>query len=364
MLKFERAYSIPVSLMYAQQARFLYQAGKHSNADGDSSPRSKQEVGTLDLNNRDFHLMFLESYGTTVFDNKIYFQRVENGLHHLAKVAQKHSWHVSTGVYEAPTFGGASWLSHATIMTGQWVASNAHYRRLLTTDADTLTGWFRNSGYRVVALLPGLKQQWPEGKFYNYERIWDAQSLSYPGPPFGWWEIPDQYSLAYFHTREDQFDGPAPLFTFFATISSHMPFHPVPPIEANWANLLSVQPYATHQAINTSNGVYGDDLQFSYTDAIVYNFYLVADLLRLTSDQHPLIIVLGDHQPPAVISGADAPWTIPVHVFSQDPQILERFKSVGFVDGLIPKNNLGRLASLHNLLLIQCTTEQQPDCDG
>ena len=101
------------------------------------------------------------------------------------------------------------------------------------------------------------------------------------------------------------------------------------------------------------NGVlYGQDLQTSYSQAIIYDIQLVSDLLRITSHQNPLVIALGDHQPPAMIAGANAPWTVPVHVFSQDQTTLDRFNSAGFVPGLIPNNKtLGRLDELHQLIL-------------
>ena len=61
-----------------------------------------------------------------------------------------------------------------------------------------------------------------------------------------------------------------------------------------------------------------------------------------------------------MIAGANAPWTVPVHVFSQDQTTLERFNSVGFVRGLIPNNKtLGRLDELHQLILHTANAKKQ-----
>jgi len=347
--------------MYVRQAVFFYQAGNIDWVKETSTLKLADDVGYVELDERDLYLMFLESYGTTVFQNPTYFAQIKPGLKQLSQVTEKYGWHTATGIYQAPTFGGASWLSHATLMTGHWISTNTHYHKLLTTNSKTLAGWFQNSGYRATALLPGLKRQWPEGKFYGYDRVWNAKSLSYPGPPFGWWEIPDQYSLAYFYHNEGAIDLRDPLFSFFATITSHMPFHPLPPIEHDWPRLLSSEPYSQIETVIKGNGVlYGQDLQTSYSQAIIYDLQLVSDLLRLTSHQNPLVIALGDHQPPAMIAGVNAPWTVPVHIFSQDQTTLDRFHSAGFISGLIPNNRtLGRLDELHQLILNTANAKKQ-----
>ena len=132
-----------------------------------------------------------------------------------------------------------------------------------------------------------------------------------------------------------------------------MPFDPLPPIEKNWLTLLSSKPYPDIGDIShPTGGLYGKALNSAYNKSIIYDLHLVGDLLRLTAHQDPLIIVLGDHQPPAIIAGADAPWTVPVHVFSQKQQILEKLGPIGFVEGLIPDDvTLGRLDELHQLIL-------------
>ena len=100
----------------------------------------------------------------------------------------------------------------------------------------------------------GLDLWRPEGAFYNYSKIWDAVSLKYRGPAFGWWEIPDQYSFAQFYRAEASKRNRQPLFTFFATISSHMPFAPTPPYQTDWRRLLSFTPYEEKTLSNALQG--------------------------------------------------------------------------------------------------------------
>ena len=55
-----------------------------------------------------------------------------------------------------------------------------------------------SDGYRVLALMPGLKQAWPEGEYFRFDTIYGEAALDYRGPAFGWWRIPDQFALARF----------------------------------------------------------------------------------------------------------------------------------------------------------------------
>jgi hypothetical protein len=47
-----------------------------------------------------------------------------------------------------------------------------------------------------------------------------------------------------------------------------------------------------------------------------------------------LLIVMGDHQPPAV-TPAGANFDVPVHVFARDPALLAEFLDHGFTPGLV-----------------------------
>ena len=238
-------------------------------------------------------------------------------------------------------------------MTGAWIAEQDKYQLLLTTDRRSLVQHFQDAGYRAVALMPGLKMAWPEGAFYNYDKIWNATALKYRGPTFGWWRIPDQYSLACFYNAEGANNDRQPLFVFFTTITSHMPFIPTPPYQIDWSRLLSSTPYdedMLSSALDVS--LDWDDLRTAYTRAIEYDLHLLGDLLRITAHQEPIIIALGDHQPPALVAGAGASWLVPVHIFAREEAILQPFIDFGFRRGLRPKGPaLGRLDQLHGLIL-------------
>ena len=47
-----------------------------------------------------------------------------------------------------------------------------------------------------------------------------------------------------------------------------------------------------------------------------------------------LVILLGDHQPPAAVGGTKQ-WTVPIHVVSRDRDLLAPFIARGYVAGLV-----------------------------
>ena len=349
----ERWFSIPVGWTYARQISFVHDAliGEIITNEPSTNPQLSSDFARL--NSRDIYLIFLESYGATVFGDSAHAQRLIPSFNNLERSADEHGWKAVSAFYQTPTFGGASWLSHSTLMTGAWVIEQNQYQLLLTGNRRTLVQHFKEARYRTVALMPGLRMAWPEGEFYDYDKIWDADSLDYEGPSFGWWKIPDQYSLARFYNEEATTNDRRPLFGFFATITSHMPFTPTPPYQNDWSRLLSSTPYDEDITLLTDNSALDwNNLGPAYAKAIAYDLHLLSDFLAITAHQGPLIIALGDHQPPSIVAGTDAPWIVPIHIFAQETELLEPFASSGFQKGLYPNGPaVGRLDQLHGLIL-------------
>jgi hypothetical protein len=49
---------------------------------------------------------------------------------------------------------------------------------------------------------------------------------------------------------------------------------------------------------------------------------------------------MGDHQPNLQLTGEGEPWSVPVHVISGNPRLLEPFRKRGYTSGLIPAQPL------------------------
>ena len=55
-----------------------------------------------------------------------------------------------SGFLHSPTFGGLSWLAHSTLQSGLWIDNQQRYDQLLASDRMTLTGAFKQAGWRTV----------------------------------------------------------------------------------------------------------------------------------------------------------------------------------------------------------------------
>jgi hypothetical protein len=60
------------------------------------------------------------------------------------------------------------------------------------------------------------------------------------------------------------------------------------------------------------------------------------------------MILIGDHQPPAAVSGEGASWDVPVHVITSRRALLDRLEAHGFQAGLKPAGPA--VARMHALL--------------
>jgi len=254
----------------------------------------------------------------------------------------------------SPTFGGNSWLAHASLLSGIEVTDNRIYKLLLTQDRVTLVHRFKQRGYRAVAVMPGLRQAWPEGAFYGFDSIYGKPDLDYRGQEFGWWSIPDQFALARLDDLELSDQGGPPRFVFFPTISTHLPFRPTPPYQKDWGRMItSEEPYDT-AAYETAVARKPDwtDLGPAYAESVAYALTYLAGYLRHRPQADLVLVVLGDHQPASSVSGEMASWEVPVHVITGRQEILKGLRSEGFVRGLIPgRPALGPMHGLYAILL-------------
>src|SRR5690606_38217673 len=106
-----------------------------------------------------------------------------------------------------------------------------------------------------------------------------------------------------------------PLFAFFPTITSHFPFTPLPPYEADWDRMANDSPYDAPPVPEAHDP---DDLALDYRRSIAYDLNLMAGFVAQRMPRDAVLVVLGDHQPPAVVGGRQATGAVPVHVVAAD----------------------------------------------
>ena len=346
-------FSTSVSVSFARQARLMIAESSGTSQRIRVSNSSLPPSNLKRLDGADVFILFLESYGGTSFVHPPYAEALSESRIAFAKTIDASNRQVVSGYVDSPTFAGVSWLAHASLLSGLDIRDNRQYHALLSSQRETLVSRFTASGYRAVALMPGLKLAWPEGRFYGYAEIYDEPSLSYDGPAFGWWRVPDQYSIARLHQRELSSASRAPVFAVAATINTHLPFRPTPPFQPDWQQILTTNPFSRHQAdASLARGVDWVDLGGGYVDSLVYTMTYLGSYLQEKAPATGVMVLIGDHQPAAVVSGKAASFEVPVHVISNNPAILEALTGAGFHPGLIPRRpSLGPMHELTAVLL-------------
>ena len=299
----------------------------------------------------DVLLIFVESYGAISWDRPEFVEGLAASRARLAADIRDTGRGVVSALVESPTFGGESWLAHISLLSGTEVRDQDTNVRLMGQRRDTMVTAFSRQGYRTVAIMPGLQHSWPEGRFYGFDQVYDTSKLGYKGPPFGWWDITDQYALARMDALAIAPRSRPPVIVFFPTISTHTPFTPTPPYQRDWARILTTRPYDPDE-LDRAWSQQADWLNLGpgYTQALDYFHASLGGYLRLRADRDFVVMLVGDHQPPALVTGEGASWNVPVHVIASRPALLDRLRQHGFHDGLAPQHAV--IGKMHTLLPI------------
>ena len=343
----------PVSSTYARElGEFVYEASGAGLRDLGHAPEMRSDLSQLD--GADVFLIFLESYGAVSWDRAKFSDHLVPARAQFELDVAETGRHVVSAFVDSTTFGGESWLAHISLLSGTEVRDQGTNVRLMAQRRETLVTVFERQGYRTLALMPGLLVGWPEGAFYGFQDIYNHQRLGYQGPPFGWWGVNDQFALARLDADEIVPIERPPVFVFFTTITTHAPFVPTPPYQPDWGRILTSTPYDSDE-LDRAWSAWPDwtNLGPSYLEALTYAFENLGGYLRLRADRDLVMILVGDHQPPALVTGAGASWEVPVHVISSDELLLHRFRSRHrFVDGLKPRHPaVSRMDTLLPILL-------------
>jgi hypothetical protein len=301
----------------------------------------------------DVMLIFVESYGAVSWDRPQLAAPLTAAREKFAADVKASGRGMVSGFVESTTFGGESWLAHISLLSGTEVRDQNTNVRLMAQNRDTLAKAFKRQGYRTVTIMPGLQHGWPEGSFYGFDEIYGAHELDYHGPSFGWWDVTDQYALAKVDEKEIAPQPRKPVFLFFPTISSHAPFTPAPPYQPDWKRVQTTMPYDKPELTRAwADQPDWTNLSPSYVKALNYAYAMFGGYLKLRAGRDLVMILIGDHQPPALVSGAGASWEVPMHIIASRPELLERLQELGLQKGLVPEHPaVARMDTLLQLLL-------------
>ena len=297
----------------------------------------------------DVLVVFMESYGVVSWERPAFVDALAEDRARFAADIRETGRDVVSARVESTTFAGESWLAHISLLSGTEVRDDRTNARLMAQERDTLVTVFQRGGYRALAIVPGLLVAWPEGAFYGFDEIYDYERLAYRGPPFGWWSINDQYALALVDRLEIEPRDRGRGSSSSPPSARMRPSRPAPPYQEDWERVLSTQPYDDDELYEAwSEQPDWLNLGPSYVQALRYAYATAGGYLRLRADRDLVMILVGDHQPPSLVSGEGASWDVPVHVIAGRPALLGRLRRHRFVDGLAPGDSA--VARMHGLL--------------
>lgn len=290
------------------------------------------------LEGTDVVFAFVESYGRVALEGPGFSDGVRSLLREEAARLDREGYEARSGFLTSPTFGGESWLAHATLQSGVWVEGQRAHDRLMASDRLTLSRAFGAAGWRTVAVVPSNTDPWPDGRaFYRFDDVLDARSLDYDGPAFGYALVPDQFTWRQFHDRV--LGGAAgPVMAEIDLVSSHTPWTPLPRL-VPWARLGDVEvfraqvddgehPLVAWQDSARVRELYGESIEYSLGATLGY--------LDEYHPRHLVLVIVGDHQPARVVSGPDADHDVPVTIITDDTDVLARIDAWDWEPGLIP----------------------------
>jgi hypothetical protein len=95
-------------------------------------------------------------------------------------------------------------------------------------------------------------------------------------------------------------------------------------------------------------------LEVPYAESFVYTLQYLGGYLHARPDADFVLVLLGDHQPAAIVTGVGARWDVPVHVITNRSAVTRALRDAGFVAGLDltpTSQSIGGVADLTTILL-------------
>lgn len=281
-------------------------------------------------------IFVIESYGEVALTDPRFTGRVLPAAEAAERSLREAGFLVAAGALSSPTFGGSSWLAHATLDSGVRLECQLRYALLFDSGAPTLAAIYRRAGYRTVRAMPGTLTPWPAGDFFRYHATYIAPDFGYRGPEFSWNPVPDQFVLDWIDRREIR-PAAGPLLVEFILGDSHAPWDVLPPRITPWERIgdgrvfLEAPPVrfpTSWTALAAATDAYGA--------LIAHEIELVSEFIRRALPEGALAVIVGDHAPCRELLGEGASRSVPVHIASRRADLLAPFLAAGFRSGMIP----------------------------
>lgn len=284
----------------------------------------------------DIHLIFVESYGSVLYKRADFLIQTMATMSRLDDSLENAGWFMASNRSEAPTWGGGSWMSYTSALSGVRIETHAEYLSLLNQYHNEpyphLVNYLRSQGYKSYRLSSISKELddliWQRYKsFYGFDEWLRFGDIDYEGPLYGWGPSPpDQYALNFAHEYINKAAEQAPYIFFYISQNSHYPWTPLPEIAVDWQSLnqTAVEPQASEQSLTQRV------LRTNYVKSIDYEMTTIVDYIIQQGDENDIFVLIGDHQPARVARRADG-FDTPIHIISQNQAFVESFFDYQFV---------------------------------
>lgn len=335
------------SIVLTLRDRQLFQ----QQLDGDDTFLYADDALLTGLSGKDVLVVFVESYGRTVIDNPEFSAHILPMLERSNQQLLEKGFIARSGYLTSPTVGGLSWLAHGTAMSGLWIDNQIRYNNLMLSQRPTLNRLFKQAGWRTLAVMPAITMAWPEGNYYGYDKIYHAHNLGYQGLPFNWVTMPDQYTLAAFQQFERVQKTRAPVMAEIALISSHAPWTPVPQM-IDWNTVGDGRVFNVQASSGDSPETVWKDkarIRQQYHLSIAYALENIVSYVTHYGDDNLVLLILGDHQPAPIVTGAvtandehpqKGSRDVPVHLISRDQHVMKAIERWQWTEGMVPSTTV------------------------
>jgi phosphatidylglycerophosphate synthase len=290
------------------------------------------------LRGKDVLLNFVESYGKVALTDPLIAPGVEAKLTAGTAKLKASGYGARAGWLTSSTFGGGSWLAHASMQSGLWINNQQRYDELTAGNRMSLTKAFKRAGWNTFGASPQINRDWPEGEYFGYDKMYTWNNLQYQGPTFAYSKMPDQYLLQHLQDAQRAKPGHTPVMGEIDLTSSHTPWAPLPSV-IDWKGVGDGKVYQEQY----KHGKHGKDVwpdvtkvKKAYGQSIEYVIDTLVSYVQTYGDKNLVLIFLGDHQPAPIVSGDDAPHDVPITIVAKDPAVLDKISHWGWTDGLQP----------------------------
>jgi hypothetical protein len=301
-----------------------------------NTPASRLLTG---LRGKDVLLVFVESYGKVSVQGSSFSPAIDSLLTKGTKQLQAAGFSARSAFLNAPGFGGISWLAHSTLQSGVWANSQRRYDQLMASDRFTLSDAFNRAGWRTINFAPADDRAWPEGSsYYHYAKLYDRRDMGYHGPSFDYAPLPDQFMFAALQRLELAKRDRRPVFAEVNTVSSHMPWDRIPTM-IPWNELGNGSIFNRIPMLREPSSFWWhpDQVKAAYARSLEYSLNTLISYVRHHGSKKLVLVVVGDEQPLAIVSGQHAGHDVPISIIARDPSVLKRIGAWGWESGLLPR---------------------------